>query len=82
MTDDERRERAKRRLRVFGFHLMGYMVVMTVLIPVNLLTMPESLVCFSIGCLGCTARHTCCLGDGIVRRLVWRPLNDVKEAVL
>ena len=42
MTDDERRERAKRRLRVFGFHLMGYMVVMTVLIPVNLLTMPEN----------------------------------------
>ena len=42
MKDDERRERAKRRLRVFGFHLMGYMVVMTVLIPVNLLTMPEN----------------------------------------
>ena len=42
MTDNERRERAKRRLRVFGFHLMGYMVVMTVLIPVNLLTMPEN----------------------------------------
>ena len=42
MTDDERRERAKRRLRVFGFHLMGYMVVMTVLIPVNLFTMPEN----------------------------------------
>ena len=42
MTDDERRERAKRRLRVFGFHLMGYMVVMTVLIPVNLLTVPEN----------------------------------------
>ena len=42
MTDDERRERAKRRLRVFGFHLMGYMVVITVLIPVNLLTMPEN----------------------------------------
>ncbi len=42
MTDDERRERAKRRLRVFGFHLMGYMVVMTVLILVNLLTMPEN----------------------------------------
>ncbi|MED5359189.1 MAG: 2TM domain-containing protein [Pseudomonadota bacterium] len=42
MTDDERRERAKRRLRVFGFHLMGYMIVMTVLIPVNLLTMPEN----------------------------------------
>ena len=42
MTDDERRERAKRRLRVFGFHLMGYIVVMTVLIPVNLLTMPEN----------------------------------------
>ena len=42
MTDDERRERAKRRLRVFGFHLMGYMTVMTVLIPVNLLTMPEN----------------------------------------
>ncbi|MEC8163158.1 MAG: 2TM domain-containing protein [Pseudomonadota bacterium] len=41
MTDDERRGRAKRRLRVFGFHLMGYIVVMTVLIPVNLLTMPE-----------------------------------------
>ena len=42
MTDDERRERAKRRLRVFGFHLIGYMVVMTVLIPVNLLTIPEN----------------------------------------
>ena len=42
MTDDERRELAKRRLRVFGFHLMGYIVVMTVLIPVNLLTMPEN----------------------------------------
>ena len=42
MTDNERRERAKRRLRVFGFHLMGYMVVITVLIPVNLLTMPEN----------------------------------------
>ena len=42
MTDDVRRERAKRRLRVFGFHLMGYMVVMTVLIPVNLFTMPEN----------------------------------------
>ena len=42
MADDERRERAKRRLRVFGFHLMGYMVVMTVLMPVNLLTMPEN----------------------------------------
>ena len=42
MTDDQRRERAKRRLRVFGFHLMCYMVVMTVLIPVNLLTMPEN----------------------------------------
>ncbi len=42
MTDDERRECAKRRLRVFGFHLMDYMVVMTVLIPVNLLTMPEN----------------------------------------
>ena len=42
MTDNERRERAKRRLRVFGFHLMGYMVVMTVLIPVNLFTMPEN----------------------------------------
>ena len=42
MTDAERRELAKRRLRVFGFHLMGYIVVMTVLIPVNLLTMPEN----------------------------------------
>jgi len=42
MTEEEGRERAKRRLRVFGFHLLAYMVVMTVLIPVNLLMTPEN----------------------------------------
>ena len=31
----------RRRLRAFGYHLIGYFLVMIVVVPVNLLTDPE-----------------------------------------
>jgi len=43
VDDDERRaelERRRRRLRGFGYHLIGYFLVMIVLVPVNMLTDP------------------------------------------
>jgi len=42
--DEERRaeiDAGRRRLAVFGYHLIGYFLVMIVLVPVNLLTDPE-----------------------------------------
>lgn len=44
MTDDDERterEAQRRRLRGFGYHLIGYFVVMIVLVPVNMLTNPQ-----------------------------------------
>jgi uncharacterized membrane protein len=44
VTDDDRRtetEAHRRRLRGFGYHLVGYFVVMIVLVPVNMLTNPQ-----------------------------------------
>jgi 2TM domain len=44
MTDGERRaerEAHRRRLRGFGFHLIGYFLVMIVLVPVNMMTDPQ-----------------------------------------
>jgi 2TM domain len=44
MTDDERRaekDAQRRRLRGFGYHLIGYFVVMIVLVPVNMITSPQ-----------------------------------------
>jgi len=43
MSDPARRaehEAQRRRLRGFGYHLIGYFLVMIVLVPVNLLTSP------------------------------------------
>ena len=42
MIEVERRKRAQRRLRNFGLHMFVYTVVMTVLIPLNLLMMPNN----------------------------------------
>lgn len=39
---DQATERARRRLRGFVIHLMGYFAAMLVLVPVNLLFTPES----------------------------------------
>jgi len=42
--DNERRaeiEVQRRRLRGFGYHLIGYFLVMIIVVPVNLLTDPE-----------------------------------------
>lgn len=42
--DEERRaeiDAGRRRLRAFGYHLIGYFLVMIVVVPVNLLTDPE-----------------------------------------
>lgn len=44
MTDDERRaqlDRQRRRLRGFGYHLIGYFTVMIVLVPLNMITDPQ-----------------------------------------
>lgn len=44
MAEAERRARhesQRRRLRAFGYHLIGYFLVMIVLVPVNMLTSPE-----------------------------------------
>jgi hypothetical protein len=41
--DSEATERARRRLRGFIIHLMVYFAAMTVLLPVNLVFMPDSL---------------------------------------
>lgn len=38
---DEHSPSARRRLRGFGLHLMGYFVVMIVLVPVNFMTTPD-----------------------------------------
>tara|TARA_B100000676_G_scaffold310644_1_gene377843 strand:- start:1330 stop:1545 length:216 start_codon:yes stop_codon:yes gene_type:complete len=43
MMEDELRERANRRLRIFRLHMFLYMGVMAILIPLNLLTAPENL---------------------------------------
>lgn len=40
-ADDPREvERHRRRLRTFGFHLLGYMLVMAIIVPVNFMTTP------------------------------------------
>jgi len=42
--DNERRAEigaGRRRLRAFGYHLIGYFLVMIIVVPVNLLTDPE-----------------------------------------
>ena len=41
--EDERRNRAERRLRIFRLHLLVYMGVLAILIPLNLLTTPDDL---------------------------------------
>lgn len=38
---DESSMRSRRRLRGFGWHLMGYFAVMIVLVPVNFMTTPD-----------------------------------------
>jgi len=43
VSDSERRDETdagRRRLRLFGYHLVVYFLVMIVLVPVNLLTDP------------------------------------------
>jgi hypothetical protein len=44
VSDDEQqreRETQRRRLRAFGYHLIGYFLVMIVLVPVNMMTDPQ-----------------------------------------
>lgn len=41
-TEEGRRERARRRLRQFGFHLVAYFAVMIVLVPLNFLIAREN----------------------------------------
>lgn len=38
---DERSERARRRLRGFAVHLMGYFIVMIAIVPINFMTTPD-----------------------------------------
>ncbi len=38
---DENSTRARKRLRGFGLHLMGYFAVMIVLVPINFMTTPD-----------------------------------------
>lgn len=40
--DDEKTARSRARLRGFKYHLIAYFLVMTVLVPVNLLASPET----------------------------------------
>ena len=40
--DDAATERARRRLRGFGFHLAGYVVVILALMAINMLSSPEN----------------------------------------
>lgn len=39
---ETRRVRARRRLRHFGFHLLGYFAVMIVLVPLNYMLAPQN----------------------------------------
>jgi hypothetical protein len=44
VTDEDRpdeREAHRRRLRLFGYHLIGYFLVMIVLVPINMMTDPQ-----------------------------------------
>lgn len=44
MSDDDRQAELaahRRRLRGFGYHLIGYFVVMIVLVPINMMTDPQ-----------------------------------------
>ena len=38
---EAQRTAERRRLRHFGYHMIGYFLVMIVLVPVNMLTTPE-----------------------------------------
>jgi len=39
---DDGLERARRRLRGFGFHMAGYFLTMVILVPINLTLTPEN----------------------------------------
>ena len=39
---DSRIAKARRRLRGFGFHMLAYMVVMSVVVPVNMFSDPQN----------------------------------------
>lgn len=40
-TSDESAALARKRLRGFGLHLMGYFAIMIIIVPINFLTTPE-----------------------------------------
>lgn len=40
-AQDQAAERARRRLRGFGWHLIGYFAAMLVIVPVNLILSPD-----------------------------------------
>ncbi len=41
-TDDQKTTVAQRRLKGFGLHLLGYLVAMVILVPVNLFIYSET----------------------------------------
>ena len=56
----EERNSARRRLKGFGYHLMGYFLVMGLLVTINLLAAPETIwfVWPGVGWGGILAVHT------------------------
>ncbi len=60
LTDQRKaRKASRRRVSVFGYHLIGYFVAMVVLVPINMLITPEEpwLVLPMVGWGGLLALH-------------------------